>query len=932
MSRDAWADFLGAMAAAGIRTPDKITGDGKLQRFYVEGDKKGSKNGWLTFHPDAPESGAFGSYRLGLQQTWTIDKPERLTDEQRDILRARMDRMRAERAAETARAHELARTAAAAILAACGPADPAHPYLVAKGISGIPGARQLKTDVRYEVADDERPKRTAKAGVLVNPIKGADGTLHSVQTISADGTKHFIKGTNKTGHYHSIGKLTPQIIIAEGFSTAGTIHLATGCCTVIAFDSGNLMAVAKAIKRKYPAHEIVMGADNDRLTMKPVPNPGMTKACEAAATVDGLVAWPEFEREAELPGGGTPTDFNDLATVRGNLESVAACFAAAQRPENIENHTDPRRHAEREATRMESMQVQETETPAPEPEPDEQDRSRSMSVVKHLCVGFEAGPVFYFKSARNGLIISATAGELGKNKFLSIADLRFWEDAFPSKQGADWTAATNAMIDECSKYDYEPSAITGRGVYLDAGRVVLHLGNKLVIDGGPNEPRMSLEVEDSERIYERRARIKLKPCKPLDPNLGARLVECLDLLPWSSSDMSRIFAGWLAVAPICGMLTWRPHLWVVGPAGSGKSWILKHVATAILGKLAVRFQGAATEAGVRQVLERDALPVIFDEAESQNEDSRRRLQLIVDMARQSSSEDAGDIVKGGQNGKPHRFRLQSTFLFSSINLGADQAADLSRIITLSLEGPQPHASPIEKKERRERFDYIKRKFAEVIQDDFGPRMFARSLRLAKTIRANAEMLAAVIAENADNQRVSDTVALPMAGWYSLISDALLTRDAARKLITEHTWALDVAERNETESDHDKAVAHLLDQKIRVSPMREESVAALIWKASAGMAGRIERSADEAAHQALINMGIRVVPGSTSNGYASVMLASSHSELARYFDKGPWAKSWAQCIAQHPRCMKMGSMKFGNATKRALAFNLDDLGVTGDEVG
>ncbi|MBX9910085.1 MAG: hypothetical protein K2Z25_15390 [Beijerinckiaceae bacterium] len=344
---DPFSAFLGAMAAAGIRTPDKLTGDGKLQRFYVEGDRKGTKNGFLTFHSDAPESGHFGSYRLGISQSWTIDKPERMTPEERNVLRERMERSKQEREAVTARAHEMARSAAAAILAACGPADADHPYLVAKGIAGLPNARQLKTDVRYEVADDERPKRTAKAGVLVNPIKGPDGTLHSVQTIAPDGTKHFIKGTNKAGHYHSIGKLTPTIVIAEGFSTAGTIHKATGLCTVIAFDSGNLMAVAKAIKRKYPAHEIVMGADNDRLTMKPVPNPGMTKACEAAATVDGLVAWPEFEREAELPGGGTPTDFNDLAALRGNLESVAACFAAAQRPEDIENHTDPRRHVER---------------------------------------------------------------------------------------------------------------------------------------------------------------------------------------------------------------------------------------------------------------------------------------------------------------------------------------------------------------------------------------------------------------------------------------------------------------------------------------------------------------------------------------------------------------------------------------------------------
>lgn len=343
MSRDPLSDFIAAMASAGIRTPDKIIGDGKLHRIYMEGDRKGTKNAFYTLHLDPPESGAFGSWKHGINDTWTVEKPERLNDDQRRALRERMDRLKQERAAETARAHAMARTAAAAIMAASVKADPAHPYLVAKGIGGIPGAYQLREDVRYEVADDEKPKRVARKGVLVNPIKSSDGTLHSVQTIDAEGRKHFIKGTNKSGHYRSIGKLTARIIIAEGFSTAATIHLATGDCVVVAFDSGNLEPVARAIRAKFPDHEIVIGADNDRLTLKPVPNPGMTKACEAAVAVGARVAWPEFERDAELPGGGTPTDFNDLATLRGNLESVLACFEAATFPEDIENHTDPRR-------------------------------------------------------------------------------------------------------------------------------------------------------------------------------------------------------------------------------------------------------------------------------------------------------------------------------------------------------------------------------------------------------------------------------------------------------------------------------------------------------------------------------------------------------------------------------------------------------------
>jgi putative DNA primase/helicase len=335
-----------AMDSCGVKFSGVVIADGKLHRVYLDGHRKGSKNGWYVAHEDAPASASFGDYKSGVHETWTVEKPDRMTDADREAIRARMADTRRQRAEEQAAAHALCREAAAAIVAAVEPASPEHPYLVRKGLVVTPGLKQLARDVKYTVADSEQPNRTARKGVLVIPIKGPDGVLHGVQTIGPDGRKHFLSGTNKAGHYFSIGKLTQRIIIAEGFSTCSTIHSATGLCVVIAFDAGNLKAVARAIRSKYPTHEIVIGADNDRFTLKPVPNPGMTKACEAAAEVDGMVAWPESDPGVMLASGGAPTDFNDLAEIRGNLESVAAAFDAAMRPHDIENHADPRRSVE----------------------------------------------------------------------------------------------------------------------------------------------------------------------------------------------------------------------------------------------------------------------------------------------------------------------------------------------------------------------------------------------------------------------------------------------------------------------------------------------------------------------------------------------------------------------------------------------------------
>jgi putative DNA primase/helicase len=111
--------------------------------------------------------------------------------------------------------------------------------------------------------------------------------------------------------------------------------------TVAAFDSGNLVPVAKALHAKYPEKQIVIAGDDDRhLELTHGINPGRSKAEEAARAVRGKVLLPIFApNENSYPASlqaVTPrnfrkgqlfdqqnealakmkqyTDFNDLAT------------------------------------------------------------------------------------------------------------------------------------------------------------------------------------------------------------------------------------------------------------------------------------------------------------------------------------------------------------------------------------------------------------------------------------------------------------------------------------------------------------------------------------------------------------------------------------------------------------------------------------------
>ncbi|HYS42756.1 MAG TPA: DUF3987 domain-containing protein, partial [Geobacteraceae bacterium] len=130
------------------------------------------------------------------------------------------------------------------------------------------------------------------------------------------------------GHFHTIGKAKDKtVVIAEGYATGATIHQATGHCVLVAFDSGNLKAVAKAVREKRPDFRIILAADNDQFTE---PNVGVVKATEAARAVKGLLAFPVFQDT-----GSRSTDFNDLALLE-SPDLVKEIIEAAAAPEPAE--------------------------------------------------------------------------------------------------------------------------------------------------------------------------------------------------------------------------------------------------------------------------------------------------------------------------------------------------------------------------------------------------------------------------------------------------------------------------------------------------------------------------------------------------------------------------------------------------------------------
>ena len=301
------AGFLkAAMEGNGI-LPGEVILDGQLHRCGTA-DKPRSVNGWYVAHGDMPASAAYGNHRTGESWTSCAKTDRELTAEDRDRLNARMEADKKRRQEEQAKRHTEAREAAKRILAATKPAPADHAYLARKGVAPVGCVR---------VADDGR---------LVLSVLDAKGAVMSLQFIAQDGAKLFLPGGKLKGGYFPIpaanGEKAGRLFIAEGFATGATIHAATGAAVLVAFNCGNLKAVAEMARGQYPDREIVVCADDDARTAG---NPGLTKATEAALAVKARLAVPRFTD----PAG--KTDFNDMAASEGT-EAVKAALDSAEAP------------------------------------------------------------------------------------------------------------------------------------------------------------------------------------------------------------------------------------------------------------------------------------------------------------------------------------------------------------------------------------------------------------------------------------------------------------------------------------------------------------------------------------------------------------------------------------------------------------------------
>lgn len=468
---------------------------------------------------------------------------------------------------------------------------------------------------------------------------------------------------------------------------------------------------------------------------------------------------------------------------------------SAPEPQEVEEQAD-----EREPDRAHEPVPQQEPDQAPEPEYIPEEQERDWEPFRFL--GFQ-GDTMFFMPNDSCQILAHKPSQLTVNNLQFLAPLAYWEQLYPKKGKFDIEAAIGALIGKSKQVGFfDEERIRGRGAWIERDRAVVNLGTKIYCSGNMHR----IGDFESEYIYEASKSLSINMTSPATSAEAQRLVKVCQSLSWEKSLSGDLLAGWCVIAAVCGALKWRPHIWVTGSAGSGKSTVINDIIKSVVGQIAINCDGNSTEAYVRQKINRDARPVIMDEVESENQQQTELMQKVLGLARISSS--GGDIGKGGADGNAKTYSVRSCFCFSSINTSAYHTADESRISKLVLKRNEAENSD-------EQYGKLCENICEWFTPEFSEKLFARTVANLPTLLKNARTFTDAASSVIKSRRAADQIGTLLAGRYLCNSVNEISFANAVKWIDDRKASLIEYTSVTSTKDESKLLTRLMTHRVRV---------------------------------------------------------------------------------------------------------------------
>ena len=520
----------------------------------------------------------------------------------------------------------------------------------------------------------------------------------------------------------------------------------------------------------------------------------------------------------------------------------------------------------------------------------------------------------------------ASAGPYGQAELLKLAPLQHWWDTYPIENDdgkvirCNWAQAADDVARAADDAGvFEVDQLRGRGVWHDAGRVVWHLGNRLEVDG-VEKPLTDLR---SAHHY------GLMPALPIDRTVaqldddhGRQILQVLQDCGWQGPSDHLHLAGWIVLSNVGGALRKRPGMQVSSPWGSGKSDTIENGIIPLQGGIG-RISSGSTEAGIRQLIGRDALPCTIDESEA--EDGRKReaqLRLV------RFSFDGINQVKGTPSGEAMTFCLRSSLALAGINAPIDNPADRSRMVVIG-----------RRMMPADQWKAVSQRRSALITPEIGQRLLRRTVSNLPALLANMASFGHVIGGHITSNeggRAGDTYGALLAGAHHLTSTEVLTENEAQSWLDSVGWEIGHADTDDTDrkagAEGRQCLEYLLAHELRwIDPGDRESgrpsTGSVTVRELVNLARNSPRSADgQEARTALGRKGIHA----TDDGLA---VARSSPATHAVFSQTKWMKGGhASRLLEIEGTIRInGTMRFPNGgSHRAVIVPWAAVGALGEE--
>lgn len=549
-------------------------------------------------------------------------------------------------------------------------------------------------------------------------------------------------------------------------------------------------------------------------------------------------------------------------------------------------------------------------------------------------LGYHAGMDF-FVSLESGFIYGLSPQMLKSSYFLKLARKDWWERHFPKKAtrksdegGVDWESASDALIGASyATGTWDPERECGQGACLDGGLVVYNTGSTLWVEGMGQMPIRDFRGKNCYTVNLAAPMPAFhNPFSANDPAMLA-LLDIIASLNWQPEHRELSIMGlfgWMCIGPISGIMSWRPHLWLSGPRSAGKSWVIKNIIARALGDYACYIKSNSTEPGIRRNLHGKSMPLIFDEAEGETRQDRERIDSIIRMARHAASEDRS-VVMQANTGGAERYRIKSSFLFSSITPQLEASADKTRFALAQLNEGHGLDAFMER---------IEGPAEALLTPEFSQRFIARMILRAPDLHETYRLMVLAMHTFRVERRIIDVYAAFAAGAWLMLRDGLPEDHLEAVGFIAETFDIVVqlegfGDRVRDEKDHNR-----LFRTLQSTPLRVETAAMGPRMISIGalMASAIGIDEEEGvvsqaeAIQALKEIGIRpgiiTAPGaSREDGFDLIepgevgdclVIHRNAIPIQQILKDTPYARDYSQVMLQEPTVFRSKTARFSHA--------------------